>query len=316
MDAKTEARAPGDRDAGGDALAKSKRIDPAIITPDTLRAALHYAERGLAVFPLRPGTKLPYPGSRGHLDATTDRRDLIDTWPSADSNVGLATGAPSGIWALDVDPRHGGDETLKAFLADNDLKSFDTVTTRTPSGGHHYWFRWPGDIDVPCSAGKVGLGLDVRGSGGYIVVPPSRVAEGGGYAFTYVPRLKGKPIIAGAPAALLARAVNRTGERKFAEPIGGTIGDGQRNAALASLAGSMRDRGCEADEIYALLAVANAKRCDPPLPDREVRGIVGSVMRYPPGRAWWASAEAEDEAADEWMARVQDEAAARWAGGR
>lgn len=96
-------------------------------------------------------------------------------------------------------------------------------------------------------------------------------------------------------------------ERRFAEPVVGTISDGGRNVKLTSLAGTMRDRGCEGDEIYALLQVANEKRCDPPLRDGEVRRIVESVLRYPVGRAWWAASEAEDAAATAW-AEAQDAA--------
>jgi hypothetical protein len=70
---------------------------------------------------------------------------------------------------------------------------------------------------------------------------------------------------------------------------------------LTSLAGSVRGRGCEADEIYALLSVSNAKRCRPPLQDGEVRAIVRSVMRYAPCQAWWATHDAELAAIDAWM---------------
>ncbi len=63
------------------------------------------------------------------------------------------------------------------------------------------------------------------------------------------------------------------------------------------------------------MRAANAKRCNPPLPDREVEDIARSVLRYPPGGAWWAAIEAEDATAEAW-AETQGEAFARWAGER
>jgi putative DNA primase/helicase len=64
--------------------------------------------------------------------------------------------------------------------------------------------------------------------------------------------------------------------------IGGTIPEGQRNDTLMSLAGTMRRRGMGAEEIEAALLVTDNKRCDPPLPEDEVRKIAFSVCRYKP----------------------------------
>lgn len=102
-------------------------------------------------------------------------------------------------------------------------------------------------------------------------------------------------------------------QRRFAEPVVGTIEDGGRNVALTRIAGKMRDFGCCESGIYAMLSAENAERCDPPLPDREVRDIVKSVMRYPVGKAWWAVGEAEDAAAEAW-AETEGDAFAAWAG--
>jgi hypothetical protein len=90
-------------------------------------------------------------------------------------------------------------------------------------------------------------------------------------------------------------------ERRNAAPIEAVVGEGHRDAALTSLAGSMRDRGCDEDEIVALLLVANRKRCRPPKPEAKVRAIARSVARYEVGKAWWAVGDAEDAALDEKM---------------
>ncbi|MBI4499332.1 MAG: primase C-terminal domain-containing protein [Chloroflexi bacterium] len=63
----------------------------------------------------------------------------------------------------------------------------------------------------------------------------------------------------------------------------GTIPEGQRNATLTSLAGSVRRRGVSEAGILALLGAENTARCDPPLPAAEVQAIARSVARYAPG---------------------------------
>ena len=114
------------------------------MTPDLSSAAFRLALRGLRVFPLAPGTKIPIDGSSGVLDAV-DHCDVARArWgKNPQANIGVATGARSGFWALDVDPRHGGDQTLAKLIRQNGELPV-TVSVRTPSGGVHHWFRWTG----------------------------------------------------------------------------------------------------------------------------------------------------------------------------
>jgi hypothetical protein len=67
------------------------------------------------------------------------------------------------------------------------------------------------------------------------------------------------------------------------EVLGGPIRDGRRNVTLASVAGSLRDRGLDAETICAVLLEVNRLRCVPPLAEAEVVGIGRSIGRYPPG---------------------------------
>jgi hypothetical protein len=91
-------------------------------------------------------------------------------------NIGVATGAASGLIALDVDPDKGGDESLAALIARHGPLP-RTAEQRTGSGGRHYLFQHPG-FPVTNSAGKLGPGLDIRGDGGQIVLSPSRSGTG------------------------------------------------------------------------------------------------------------------------------------------
>ena len=145
-----------------------------------------YAARGWSLVRLRPGSILPIDPSwqTGSIRGYTS---IYQAFAYDDTiNVGVATGRPSGVWALDVDPRHGGHETMRALVAQHgDLPP--TRTHRTPGGGWHHFWTMPADGDVRNSVGRIGPGVDVRGTGGYVAAPPTvrettPDAVGGAYA--------------------------------------------------------------------------------------------------------------------------------------
>src|SRR5947209_17780690 len=78
--------------------------------------------------------------------------------------LALRTGTTSGTVVVDIDPGHGGQIASAAMP--------QTACVATGSGGWHLYYRHPGS-PVPCSQGRLGVGIDVRGHGGYVVLPPS-----------------------------------------------------------------------------------------------------------------------------------------------
>jgi P4 family phage/plasmid primase-like protien len=101
----------------------------------------------------------------------------VREWVAQGYNIGVRTDRSSGCWVLDVDiDVHTGQPTEEwaALLAEfGDLPA--TYTVRTPSGGIHYYFRFPEGIDVRNDQGKViAPGVDIRGIGGYVVAPGMR----------------------------------------------------------------------------------------------------------------------------------------------
>jgi len=142
--------------------------------PACLAAALEYAEHGWRVLPVR-GKQPLLPGwSRpdGSGAASTDPdqiRAWWTRWPTA--NVGIATGPASDLAVLDIDPRSGGNESFAA-LEERVGVLPGTVTSLTGGGGIHLLFAHPGRR-VTSRANALGPGLDVKGHGGMIVVPPS-----------------------------------------------------------------------------------------------------------------------------------------------
>ena len=244
----------------------------------SLAAALAYAEKlRWPVFPIKPGDKTPL-SSNGLKDATTEQgqiRDWWDKWPNA--NIGIPTGSVSGFDVLDVDPRHGGEESLKA-LEDDHGKLPDTVEQITGGGGRHILLKHHPGLR---NAVDLRPGLDLRGEGGYVVVPPSVHSSSNRYVWEVSSR-PGEVALAEWPSWLLAMINSGNGKMQLAAPVEGKITNGKRNALLASLAGSMRHRGMEQPEIEAALLVVNDRRCEPPLAEEEVKGIASSISNYQP----------------------------------
>ncbi|MBB3972519.1 VapE domain-containing protein [Hansschlegelia beijingensis] len=147
--------------------------------------ALFYAARGWPVFPCSPANKRPLT-EHGFKDATTDEsviRNWWGKWPAA--MIGVPTGPATGVWALDPDKPKSADHP-DGFAAWESLSRArggvpPTHTHETPGGGLHLLFAWDPERPVTTSSGDLPDGIDVRGKGGYIIVPPSRTFDGKEY---------------------------------------------------------------------------------------------------------------------------------------
>lgn len=136
-------------------------------------AATWYAQAGLRVFPLRPGTSIPMRGSHGCKDAVADPaavREWWDRWPSA--NVGIATGHLVDVIDFDGAEAHAhwGRKYGGSWAG---LTVLGTVSTPRP-GGLHVYVRSTGEGNRAGMLPRV----DYRGRGGYVVAPPSSRADG------------------------------------------------------------------------------------------------------------------------------------------
>jgi len=151
-------------------------------------AALRYAALGLPILPLEPESKKPAAVTvNGIYAATTNADQNVAMWTENPAyNVGVATGA-CDLCVLDIDG-FLGEQTLAALEAKYGRLP-DTVTQSTPgkyvdglhSGkGRHLFFKGMRDLQ---SMEEVAPGIDVRASGGLIVLAPSRHPHGGIYEF-------------------------------------------------------------------------------------------------------------------------------------
>ena len=200
-------------------------------------------------------------------------------WP--ESNIILITGKISNVVAVDVDPRHAGDEAWEAWTEHNVVP--DTVRSLTGGGGTHYLFEWPGE-EVHNRADML-PGVDFRGDGGFIVLPPSRHASGTRYDWDVLAhpedaKLAKMPqvlvrLVQRQQAAMPGKRVNID---QYTE-TGKLIGEGSRNDTLARVAGRLVHSSDSMAELVLALEDVNEKQCVPPLGREEVRRIGESIWR-------------------------------------
>src|SRR5258708_4174349 len=159
-----------------------------------LKAALAYAtnaQRPLFVFPCKPGEKKSrlskqYAADGKNWGMSNNPSTLEKYWKQfPDSGVCIVTGDINGLFVLETDSAaHGkdGEAELKKLIAANGGEWPATLTAITPSGSKHYYFTWPdGDIDIINSDSKLAPGIDIRGTGGMVVAPPSYNPKYNGY---------------------------------------------------------------------------------------------------------------------------------------
>jgi len=274
-----------------------------------LEHALRYAAMGWHAFPCyemtpagcacgrpercRPATsdspKIGSPGKHprtknGLKDATTDAAQITawwTRWPNA--NIAVQTGQESGFWALDIDPKHDGDEGLYD-LEKQHGELPPTLMAITGGGGNHYLWAWQDGAEIKSVAGGVAPGIDTRGHGGYIILPPSNHESGRRYEWDAAAPETTSPappwLLAVAPKRgerkaqtqalvpqpneLLDLAANLTGNAEIAGVMRRGVPLGARNDAATRVIGSLIGQG-HRREVVESLAQDWARRCVPPI---------------------------------------------------
>lgn len=219
------------------------------MTIDKIAFVQKYIDRGWAVVPLhymidgrcscrtdcgKSAGKHPiYREWHAPLNLWTAGRDpLFPAFPER-ANVGIATGAPSQHWVLDYDPANTTD--LAEALIDR-VAFHWPAHVQTGGRGLHWRFRMPVDFEVTNRRGTLPVGLDVRGTGGQVVAPPSVSGKG-----PYVELSDADPYDAPGWLLDMIRPAERSPTTRDGPPVGwssfevetGTGDRGQRYAAGA-----------------------------------------------------------------------------------
>ena len=231
-----------------------------------LKAALGYAARGIPVLPVKPRGKEPVT-DHAYKDATTDENTIRGWWKKwLKANIGLVPG-PAKLVVVDID----GSEAME-FARERGWLDIPTPRVVTKNGLHLYFLKTSEEV-----IGNAGPHpkIDIRCDKGYVVAPPSIHSSGHVYSW------ENEEL----EFSLLPEDVQPAVEaRKASEPLeGGTITEGGRNDTLFLLGCTMRGSGLEEPEILAALLEINRGRCDPPLPEHEVRQIAANAASYEPG---------------------------------
>ena len=258
-------------------------------TTTKLEAALTYASWGWHVLPLIPNDKRPA-SAHGVHDATIDPEQIKAWWAQNPSfNIGIAAGEKSGIVVFDIDPRNGGSESWDDFTAEHGAVP-DGICQLTAGGGQHYIAQSREGL----KSCELRRGVDFLANGRYFVVTPSSVNDR-----EYAWEASGDPTDGISPFVIPETWLAAMAVRKvIVTATDGELITGNRNAGLASLAGSMRRNGFSSSEIFAAISAANAERCDIPLPASDVKRIAESIARYAPEHDIGASAALGDAATE------------------
>jgi len=245
------------------------------------RAAFDYLSRGWSVIPLHARGKRPavrWQEYQHRLASEQEVKGWFDIWPNA--NLGIVTGAVSGLAVLDVDPQHGGVESLQECEEVHEPLP-NTVEAVTGGGGRHVYFAYPGVF----IHNRVGLkpGIDLRGDGGYIVAPPSIHPSGHCYTWKSSHHPKSTSL-ADMPNWLMKLATTQAQHRghsltHWRNLVKEGVNEGERNNTIASMAGLLLWRGVDSQVVLDLLLCWNAIRCRPPLSEDEVARTVDSITR-------------------------------------
>ncbi|GAA2229812.1 bifunctional DNA primase/polymerase [Herbiconiux moechotypicola] len=252
-------------------------------------AAARIAAAGVPVFPCVPGGKRPLV-EHGFHEATTDAGQVAGwwrRWPA--SNIGVPTGAASGLDVVDVDVKAAGS----GFAAFDRARQAGLVTgwvalVHTPSGGMHAYF--PADPERQQSSWQAaGARVDFRGTGGYIIVPPSIIEVQGGLPGRYeliggsqpapgpVDAVALREFLDPRPASSFrAGGVSREQDARRLAGWVAALGEGERNRGLFWAACRLAEAGAPPNAALDVLGPA-AQHAG--LPPREVFTTIRSAYR-------------------------------------
>ncbi len=257
-------------------------------------SAIDFARRGLPVFPLHGivngrctcgnagcgRTSGKHPRINGwQQQATTDERQIREWWNRwSDGNVGILTGLSFGLGVLDVDPRHGGDESLEILINDHGSLP-ETFCVETGGGGEHHYFLITESLG--CRTGFV-QGLDFKADGGYVVGSGSLHESGNRYVLRHDVELA--PLPSWLAHLVRSQDQNRNQDNPSLNSLDWVsnalngVDDGCRGDTATRLAGLLIGMGMTDSEVSQILLMWN-ERNRPPMELNRVYSTVSSIRR-------------------------------------
>lgn len=269
-----------------------------------LSHALAYAKRGWAICPIwwpsEPGlcacpaghncnSPAKHPITRNGIKDATTNETIIRSWWAKNpfANIALHCGINAGVMVVDVDPRNGGMESIKSIG-----QLLRTPTALTGGGGWHLFYKYSDGFN---NAKSIRPGIDIKTTGGYVLLAPSMHASGDRYQWSK-DRGLGKIKLSEIDPKIFEMVKDKA-ERNIYRPRKiydldkpspakdfmrsmPAIANGSRNDTIFRCACSLRASQLPDAEVMDRIHALNRAKCSPPLPDREVDLILRSALRY------------------------------------
>jgi len=226
--------------------------------------ALKYLNSGFSVIPVGKDKK-PLIKWEEFQGRKTTKEEIKDWFKSSKATgIGVVTGAISGIVVVDVEA--GGDT--------KDLPP--TVMSKTGGGGWHFFYKHPGRPVK--NAVRIRDKMDIRGDGGFVVVPPSLHASGNRYEWLIALEDAGFEEL---PQWILEKGegkeISKTDWQQF---MTSKNGEGVRNMSASQLAGKLLHHlPTELWEVAGWVALKewNNSQNNPPLEEKELKNVWESI---------------------------------------
>ena len=265
---------------------------------ETLEAALWYVKHGYSVIPIVPSNKIPPKGFhveqfRKRLATEAEIKGWFDTEPNY--NIAVVTGELSGVCVVDFDTHKPSYDPAIAYDYFGDYDNVPTAST--PRGGRHLWFKYPEDKKLTINTEAV-PGIDFRGEGGYILVPPSKNGTGNPYAWVeglalreaalrdlpeaYVRKIKepklNTNIYSSSNTIYTNTNINNTEGENPLQITDGLFVEGQRNDHIFHTAHTMLKGGSPRDVAWETIKFIG-KFCSPAVPEKELYATFESAFQ-------------------------------------
>lgn len=240
---------------------------------ELLKEALACCRRGWSVVPVAPGGKSPIVPWTKYSNERASPKQIREWWHTfPNANIGVVTGKISGLVVIDVDRR--GRKMLSRL-------PYTPLQVETRKGNFHLYYQHPGGV-VPNAVNKDNLGIDIRGDGGLVVVPPSIHETGRVYRWK---RKKLRSPLPFPPMDIVrterTKEVNQSEHKDndswISEILLG-VTHGGRNDAATRLAGYYFKKGMPVDLVQTQMELWNTRN-DPPLSVREISTVVQSIHK-------------------------------------
>lgn len=258
-----------------------------------LSEALRFAKQGFKVFPCIPNQKRPIK-DWSYLKATNDPEEVYNVFNSKELyNVGINL-KEAKLIVLDLDRHRDGQDGL-AWLGEKAKQSLDgDCVVSTPRNGLHVYYSLSG-ADIP---NKLELADGVELLTDFCTLPPSFVDIpkdniNGGYKLVSGSFEAIQPI----PSWLLSEVQAKQGKRsitldftdtnrpktyftaRFMAELKQGAGKGSRNSWITRQFGRMVSLGMSYEDSFDWIKIVNQNFIEPPLNDKELNGIVYSIIK-------------------------------------